>query len=101
MSVRAESRRLTAPLPGGSEGTTVAVEPLLVGRVHGPRGYFEAEKKLNAFRTLGMLTSRSSWWSVPVLAFVVHHPTVGPFHVDTGLHPSVASKPEANLGRAL
>ena len=101
MSVRAESRRLTGPLPGGGEGTTVAVEPLLVGRIHGPRGYFEAEHKLNAVRTLGMLFSRSSWWSVPIPAYLVHHPTAGPFLVDTGLHPSVASKPEANLGRTM
>ena len=102
MSVRAESRRLTGPLPGGSsEGTTVAVEPLRVGSIHGPRRYFEAERKLSTLRTLGMGLSRSSWWEVPIPAFLIHHPTVGPFLVDTGLHPSVASKPEANLGRLL
>jgi glyoxylase-like metal-dependent hydrolase (beta-lactamase superfamily II) len=102
MSVRAESRRLTAPLPGGAgEGATVAVEPLRVGSVYGPRGYFEAERKTGAVRMLGMGLSRTSWWKVPVQAFLIHHPTVGPFLVDTGLHPSVASKPEANLGRLL
>ena len=101
MSVHAESRRLTGPLPGGSEGTTVAVEPLLVGHMHAPRGYIEAEKKLNAFRTLGMGLSRSSWLALPIPAFLIHHPTVGPFLVDTGLHQSVTSKPEANMGRLI
>jgi glyoxylase-like metal-dependent hydrolase (beta-lactamase superfamily II) len=37
--------------------------------------------------------------SVPVPAFLIHHPSAGPVLVDTGLHPSIASDPEANLGR--
>ncbi len=102
MRVRAESRRLTGPLPGGTgEGTTVAVEPLLVGRMHAPRAFFEGERRLTTARLLGIGSSRRSWWAVPVPAFLIHHPTAGPFLVDTGLHPSVASKPEANLGRLI
>ena len=100
MSVRAESRRLTAPLPGGaSEGATVAVEPLRAGRVHQPRAFFERVEPFANLRALGIGTPRSRWWEVPVQAFLIHHPTAGPFLVDTGLHPSVSSSPRANLGR--
>jgi glyoxylase-like metal-dependent hydrolase (beta-lactamase superfamily II) len=100
MKVHAESRRLTGPLPGGgAEGTTVAIEPLTVGRIHGPGGFFEAKQPFTPMRAVGAAFSRSKWWNVPVPAFLVHHPTAGPFLVDTGLHPSIASKPEENLGR--
>lgn len=102
MSVRAESRRLTGPLPGGgTEGTTVAVEPLLAGRMHAPRAYFEGERRFTGARMLGLGASRSNWWAAPIPAFLIHHPSAGPFLVDTGLHPSVSSKPEANLGRLI
>lgn len=99
MKVRAETRRLSAPLPGAGEGATVAVEPLLVGHVHQPRAFFERSERFTAARALGIGTPRSKWWAVPVQAFLVHHPSAGPFLVDTGLHQSVASSPSENLGR--
>ena len=54
---------------------------------------------MGRLRMLGIGTPRSNWWTVPVPAFLVTHPTAGPFVIDTGLHPSVTSKPAANLGR--
>jgi glyoxylase-like metal-dependent hydrolase (beta-lactamase superfamily II) len=36
---------------------------------------------------------------VPVPAFLVEHPSVGPILIDTGFHPSVAARPQENLGR--
>jgi len=99
MKVRAETRRLTAPLSGGREGATVAVEPLLCGRMQAPRGFLEGEGRLAVPRMLGIGTPRSQWLGLPIPAFLIHHPSVGPFLVDTGLHPSVSSKPVENLGR--
>jgi N-acyl homoserine lactone hydrolase len=99
MKVRAETRRLSAPLPGAGEGATVAVEPLLVGRTHAPRAFFERAEPFTAARMIGLGTPRSQWWAVPIPAFLIHHPTAGPFLVDTGLHQSVSSKPQENLGR--
>ncbi|MGH2954709.1 MAG: N-acyl homoserine lactonase family protein [Solirubrobacterales bacterium] len=98
MRVRAETRRLTAPFAAGSEGATVAVEPLRVGRtrwspkmMESPRGRFAMAR--------AVAEPPSSWPLVPCPAYLVHHPSAGPFLVDTGLHPSVAAKPAANMGR--
>jgi glyoxylase-like metal-dependent hydrolase (beta-lactamase superfamily II) len=60
---------------------------------------FERSERLPRVRMLGLGTPRSAWWDMPVPAFLVHHPGAGPFVVDTGLHPSVASSPAENLGR--
>jgi len=96
MKVRAETRRLHEPLPGGREGATVAVEPILTGTMRCPRAFLESA---GSFQTLRMLGVGSPNVTIPIPAFVIHHPAAGPFLVDTGLHASVASKPVENLGR--
>jgi N-acyl homoserine lactone hydrolase len=101
MRVRAEARPLTAAIPGGRIGSTVVVEPILCGRFHAPRAYVERATWLPRLRMLGLGTRRSSWIELPVPAFLIRHPTAGPFVVDTGLHPSVAAKPAENLGRRI
>jgi glyoxylase-like metal-dependent hydrolase (beta-lactamase superfamily II) len=99
--LKAEAKPLTGPLPkGGSTGATVTVEPLLGGEMQAPRGFLESKGgRLATLRMLGIGKPRSKWLWLPVPAFLVTHPTAGPFLVDTGLHPSVAAKPSANLGR--
>ena len=97
MKVRADTKQLTEPLAGGRERTTVAVEPLRCGRVSCPPTMFERSEHFATARFLGLGIPRSRWWEVPVPAFLVHHPS-GPFLVDTGLHPSIASSPAENLG---
>ena len=98
MAVHVEPRALTGPLSGGgAEGTTVTVEPLLGGDVRLPRAFLE--RKGGRYETLGLLSRRSKWLRLPVPVFLITHPSAGPILVDTGLHPSVATKPSANLGR--
>jgi N-acyl homoserine lactone hydrolase len=100
MKVHAEPKPMTEPLAGGQEGATVVVEPLLVGELQCPRTMFETSGgRLADIRFLGIGTPRSRWLWAPCPAFLVHHPKAGPFLVDTGLHPSVATEPAANLGR--
>ena len=77
------------------------VEPLRVGEVQVPRAFLEGAGALRTLRMLGVGTPRSRWIWVPVPAFLIHHPSAGPFLVDTGLHPSVSSKPAENLGRTI
>ena len=102
MSVHADPKPLEGPLPGGPEGTTVTVEPLLGGELQSPPGTFEASggKRMRRLAMLGVGVPRSKWWWVPVPAFLVTHPTYGAFLVDTGLHPSVAARPHENMGRS-
>jgi N-acyl homoserine lactone hydrolase len=99
MSVHAQAKPLSEPFAGGSEGSTVAVEPLIVGSVswpmpmmEAPGGAFEKPKLLAALLT-GKPETR-----VPCPAFLIRHPSAGPILVDTGLHPSVASDPSQNFG---
>jgi N-acyl homoserine lactone hydrolase len=101
MKLKAHKRPLDQPLPGGKPGASVVVEALEVGRVSQPAQFFECAggPRMGQVRMLGIGTPRSKWWTVPCPAFLVTHPTAGHFVVDTGLHPSVTSKPAANMGR--
>jgi glyoxylase-like metal-dependent hydrolase (beta-lactamase superfamily II) len=66
-----------------------------------PRAFVESAPRLATLRMLGIGTSRSNWISLPIPAYLIHHPSAGSFLVDTGLHASVASKPAENLGRTI
>jgi N-acyl homoserine lactone hydrolase len=102
VKVHAEAKPLTAPLPGGRSDATVIVEPLKVGEVQAPRTFIERSggpRMIEQARMLGIGTPRSRWLWLPCPAFLIRHPGAGAFLVDTGLHPSVSSKPAANLGR--
>jgi len=100
MKVHAEPKGLTEPLPGGRDRATVVVEPLKAGEVQAPPAFFErAGGRLETLRTIGIGTPRSRFTWAPCPAFLIHHPSVGAILVDAGLHPSVAARPSANLGR--
>jgi N-acyl homoserine lactone hydrolase len=100
MATAAEPRPATLPLPGGQEGASVRVEPLLTGTSKAPPAFFLREDGRFGWRkALGLGLPRSRWLTLPIPAFLVHHPGAGPLLVDTGLHPSVAVKPSSNLGR--
>jgi N-acyl homoserine lactone hydrolase len=101
VSVKAEAIPLEEPLAGGVEGASVVVEPLEAGESRWPANFFARSGRgpLARLRALGVGSSPDSWAVVPVPAYLVHHPGIGPILIDTGLHPSVASNPRDNLGR--
>jgi glyoxylase-like metal-dependent hydrolase (beta-lactamase superfamily II) len=102
MSVHAQPKRLDRPLDGGRKGATVSVEPLPTGEVQFPPAFFERPGgRLENLKVLGIGLPRSKWAWAPCPAYLVRHPGVGPILVDTGLHPSIAAKPSANMGRTL
>src|ERR1700712_39837 len=99
MAVHAEPQPLSAPLPGEQAGATVAVEPLIAGHVDFPLAAMVDQG--GSFKTLRLaraITSSKQGESVPVPAFLIRHPSVGPVLVDTGLHPSIASGGSENFG---
>ena len=100
MKIHAEPKPLHEPLPGGKSGATVVVEPLITGRVNWPEVMMETPGgRFLTFKLGRALFSKGGRVSVPCPAFLIHHPSVGPVLVDTGLHPSIASDPAQNFGR--
>jgi glyoxylase-like metal-dependent hydrolase (beta-lactamase superfamily II) len=99
MAVHVEPQPLTAPLSGGSPGASVSVEPLIAGHVDFPRAAMVDQG--GSFKTLRLaraISSPKAAETVPVPAFLIRHPSVGPVLVDTGLHPSIASGGSENFG---
>ncbi len=99
MKVRAETKPLDGPLPGGTRGASVVVEPILTGTVRSPRAGIEGASSLPTLRMLGLGTPKSKRLTLPVPAYLIRHPSAGVLLVDTGLHASIAASPVENLGR--
>jgi N-acyl homoserine lactone hydrolase len=100
--VIAEHQPATLPLPGGREGATVRLHPLMTGELPGAPAWFEREEgRLAGLHAFGLRVDRDDFLRIPVPAFLVEHPGVGAIMVDTGLHPSVAVDPRQNFGRLL
>ena len=87
MAVATHPKRASLPLPGGSEGAGVVVTAMRTGEILAPPHFWQRPSgPLSTLRGSGILTPRSKWTWVPIPCFLVEHPTVGPFLVDTGLH---------------
>lgn len=87
------------PLSGGQAGATVKLHPLLCAQLHGPAGWFHRVSGPTAApRALGFGVPRSEYVQVPIVAFLVEHPTAGAILIDTGLHASAITDPRQNLG---
>jgi N-acyl homoserine lactone hydrolase len=96
----AEPRPAELPLPGGREGATVKLHPLLCGRSAAPPAYLVREPgRTAALRAFGIGVRKDAWVPVPIVAFLLEHPGAGRLLIDTGLHPSVAVKPAESMGR--
>jgi N-acyl homoserine lactone hydrolase len=87
MAAATHPKRASLALPGGSEGAGVVVTPMRTGEILAPPHFWQRPSgPLSTLRGSGILTPRSKWTWVPIPCFLVEHPTVGPFLVDTGLH---------------
>jgi N-acyl homoserine lactone hydrolase len=89
--------------PPGAPNDGVRVHPLQTARMKAMPDFYErpgGPKPLALLKGLGLHIPRSRWIWVPLPAFLVEHPTAGPFLVDTGLHEQVATDIGAALGRA-
>jgi N-acyl homoserine lactone hydrolase len=100
VTTAAEPRPADLPLPGGKEGATVKLHPLLAGRASAPAAALLRESGRLAWRrALGLGVGKDGWMPIPIPAFLVEHPRAGLVLIDSGLHPSVAVKPRENFGR--
>jgi N-acyl homoserine lactone hydrolase len=100
MATAAEPRPAELPLPGGREGSTVRLHPLLAGRAVAPPAWLlRQEGRLAGLRALGVGVAKDALVPIPIVAFLLEHPGAGPVLIDTGLHPSVAVKPVESFGR--
>ena len=100
MTTAAEPQPASLPLPGGREGATVKLRPLLCATCKAPPAWIHREEgRLAGMHALGIRVPRSEWLEIPVVAFLIEHPGFGPLLVDTGFHASVAVDPKKNLGR--
>lgn len=98
VSIHAESRPLDTPLPGGEQGATVTVQPIITGSFSGPPILHDNPR--GKAGSLAILRStRAERTPSPIPSFLIRHPSAGLILVDTGLHPSIASDPTENLGR--
>jgi glyoxylase-like metal-dependent hydrolase (beta-lactamase superfamily II) len=100
MAVRTHPKRATLPLPGGREGAGVTVTPMRTAEILSPPRFFQRPSgPLSQLRGLGLFTPRSRWMWLPIPCFLVEHPEVGPFLIDTGLPPAAAHNVAEALGR--
>jgi len=100
MATAAEPRPAQLPLPGGREGATVRLHPLLCARMIAPPAMIHrAEGRLAPLRAVGVGVSQDDWPEIPVQAFLVEHPGAGLVLVDTGFHAAVAVDPRQGMGR--
>lgn len=95
-----DATTLKAPLPGGTDGATVTMRPLITGEMGAPRGFLHREDgrlgKARSFRD-GAVKKIETW--VPCPVFLVEHPSAGLVLVDTGMPAGVVHDPKAALGR--
>jgi N-acyl homoserine lactone hydrolase len=99
--VAAATKRARLPLQGGVEDAGVVVHPLRVAQMLAMPHFLQRPSgPLATVRGLGVLTPRSRWTPVPILAYLVEHPGAGPVLIDTGFPAVVAEQGARALGRA-
>jgi N-acyl homoserine lactone hydrolase len=94
---------LTGGRTGGASTEGVRVHPLRTAQMKAMPAFYKrpgGPKPLAMARGFGLHIPRSRWVWLPIPAFLVEHPTAGPFLIDTGLHEQVATDIGAALGRA-
>jgi N-acyl homoserine lactone hydrolase len=90
------------PLSGGREGATLELRPLLSAVMSGPPGWFErVDGRLAPLKALGLGVRADERVEVPIVAFLLEHPSAGLVLIDTGFHACVASGAGAERARNL
>ncbi len=87
------------PLPGAQPDASVVLHPLLCAEVTGPPGWFHRSGgRAAGLKAFGVGVPQAELIQVPIVAFLIEHPTAGAVLVDTGFHSSALTDPRQNLG---
>jgi len=98
----ASATAIELPLAGGRADATLTLRPLLSGVMRSPRGWFERESgPLAGLKAIGVGVPSDDIIDVPVVAFLLEHPSAGLVLVDTGFHRSIAAGPARERARNL
>lgn len=88
------------PLPGGEEGATIVLHPLMCADVAMPEAWIHGESGVRgALRAVGVGVPCSDRLRAPIVAFLLEHPAAGAVLVDTGFRSDVATAKTRALGR--
>jgi N-acyl homoserine lactone hydrolase len=83
---------IAPPLPGRQDGASVTLQPLLCAEMLAPEGWFHAEPGLmGTLRALGIGVAKDDLFRIPIVAFLIEHPSAGPILVDTGFHRDITA----------
>ena len=94
------ARRAALPLSSDSKGKDVALHLLLCGTAQIPRGSLLGPSgRSGVLGALGLGFGSERLIEVPIIAFLVEHPSARPILIDAGLDPSIAQHgPRADFG---
>jgi N-acyl homoserine lactone hydrolase len=82
---------LELPLDGGRTDAAVTLHPLLTAVMRGPKAWFErVEGRMAGLKAIGVGVPPDEIVDVPIVTFLLEHPSAGPVLVDTGFHRVVA-----------
>lgn len=102
MSAAIQATPIQLPLPGGQEGASVALHPLLTAEMRAPEAWFHGEPgPRGALRAFGVGVPAEERIRIPVVAFLIEHPEAGAILIDTGFHRVVAEGSPAERNRNL
>jgi N-acyl homoserine lactone hydrolase len=100
MKVHVEAKPLHEPLAGGTPGATVTVEPMVAGHTNLAMAAMETpDGRFPGLKARWALLTGKPPHSIPIVAFLIRHPSAGAILVDTGLHPSIATDGKENFGK--
>jgi N-acyl homoserine lactone hydrolase len=96
------TRGAELPLQGGGGQATLTLRPLLCGEMRSPAGWFRRTGgPTAALKALGIGVPTDQLIRVPIVAFLLEHPSAGLVLVDTGFHRSIAEGPARERARNL
>jgi glyoxylase-like metal-dependent hydrolase (beta-lactamase superfamily II) len=88
------ARGAALPLDGGVGQATLTLRPLLCAEMPSPPGWFERQPGLaGTLKGLGVGVRSDELVRIPIVAFLLEHPSAGLVLVDTGFHRSIAEGP--------